>query len=171
MLLYAPRLADMSWPDRIELLAHELGHTIQLGLTDYQPLNRLQWLTEGFAEWAGYAVTDRLGLDGIDRARARIVAKLRAPGVTLPKLAQMNTFAQWIASRTKYGFDATFSQSFLAYELLLTRHSRDKVLEYFRQFQTSSNYSVNFRTAFGQTVPAFQKELDAHLQRLLKGED
>lgn len=115
VLVFAPRLADASWPSRIELLAHEFAHTVQLELTGHRSLIRQQWLAEGFAEWAGYAVTDRLGLDAMSKARARIIAKLRAQpvGTSLPRLAEMNSLAQWIAARTKYGYDATFSQSFL----------------------------------------------------------
>src|SRR6185436_8137372 len=101
VLVFAPRLADVSWPDRIELLAHEFAHTVQLELTGHRSLNRQQWLTEGFAEWAGYAVTDRLGLDEISKERTRIIVKLRAQFAdgALPRLADMNSLAQWIAAR------------------------------------------------------------------------
>ncbi len=169
VLVNAVQVDDTSWPDRIELLAHELGHSVQLGLTGERPLNRLQWLTEGFAEWAGYAVTDRLGLDALPRVRTRLAGKLRERAAPLPKLSEMNTFAQWIAARTKYGFDATFSQSFFAVELLRERYTPEKVLDYFRQFQTSGNYAANFRSTFGESVSAFQKDLDTHLARVLDG--
>lgn len=170
VLVFAPRLADLSWPDRIELLAHEFAHTVQLELAGHRSLIRQQWLTEGFAEWAGYAVTDRLGLDEMSKARARIIAKLRAQpvGTSLPRLAEMNSFAQWIAARTKHGYDATFSQSFLAVELLMQRHSFERVMSYFRLFRESRNYPQNFRSAFGESIEDFQDVLDRHLEQLLK---
>jgi hypothetical protein len=168
VLLSSPAVGDMPWPDRIELLAHELAHTVQVELAG-RPLNRQQWLTEGFAEWAAYSVTDRLGLEPLSAARTRIYAKLRSAGAAspLPTLAEMNTFPQWIAARTQHGFDATFTQSFIAVELLMQRHSYDAVIDYFRRFRSSTNYAANFRGAFGETVTAFQPLLDEHLKRLL----
>lgn len=169
VLLYEPRVAKLSWPDRIELLAHEFTHTVQLGLTGERPLNRQQWLTEGFAEWVGYAVTESLGLDDMSRQRARIVDALRAAGgvEALPRLRQMNTFAQWIGTRRKYGYPATFSQSFLVVECLMQRHSMSAVVEYFRHFRVSDNYEANFHLAFGETLEDFDAESRRCLARLL----
>lgn len=162
-------VAELSWPDRIELLAHELAHTVQLGLTGQRPLNRQQWLTEGFAEWIAYAVTDSLGLDDMSRARSRIIGKLQATQRvgSLPRLAQLDAFAQWIAARTKYGYDATFSLSFLVVEFLIGRHSFNAILDYFRRFRGSANYVGNFNSAFGESLDDFEVELDRHLAQLL----
>lgn len=162
-------VAGLSWPERIELLAHELVHTVQFGLTGHRSLSRQQWLTEGFAEWMAYAVTDSLALDSMPAARARIVTQLRAQGSvgSLPRLAQLDAFAQWIETRRKYGYAATFSLSFLAVEFLMERHSFGAVLDYFRRFRESGDYGANFRAAFGEGLEDFEAALDRHLASVL----
>jgi hypothetical protein len=163
-------VANLGWPERIELLAHELTHTAQLELAGgRRSLTRQHWLTEGFAEWMAYAVTDSLGLDDAARVRARITADLRRAGgrAGLPHLAQLNTIAQWIAARNKYGYGATYSLSFLVVEFLIQRHSFAAVLDYFRRFEGSMSYAGNFRLAFGESISDFEVELERHLAQLL----
>jgi len=162
-------VAELSWPERIELLAHELAHTVQSELAGNRPFERFHWLTEGFAEWIAYAVTQALGLDDMGHQRARITAALRAAGGAgaLPSLTQMNTFTQFIETRRKYGYAATFSLAFLIADFLMERHSRDAVVEYFKQFKGSSDYARNFAAAFGENLDAFDAALQRHLARLL----
>lgn len=169
VLVNEVEVAGLSWVERIELLAHELTHTVQFGLTGHRGLNRQQWLTEGFAEWMAYAVTDTLALDSLSEAQARIVAQLRTSGGvnSLPRLAQLDTFAQWIAARRKYGYAATFSLSFLAVEFLMKRHSFGAVLAYFRRFRESGDYGANFRAAFGESLQDFDAALVRHLASTL----
>lgn len=165
VLINEVETAGLSWRERIELMAHELTHTVQYGLTGHRPLNRQQWLTEGFAEWMAYAVTDQLALDSLSGARTRIVTQLRAQGGvdSLPRLAELDAFAQWIAARRKYGYAATFSLSFLAVDFLVKRRSFGAVLDYFRRFRESGDYSANFRAAFGESLEDFEAALGRHL--------
>ena len=169
VLVNEPAVAKLTWPERIELLAHEITHTVQLELAGHRSLVRQQWLTEGFAEWMGYAITERLGLDDMSRQRARIRASLAAAGGvgSLPRLGEMNTFAQWVATRRKHGYTATFSQSFLIVECLMERHSFGAILDYFRHFRVSGNYAANFHLAFGETLEDFEVESTRCLTRLL----
>ena len=169
VLVNEVQVAKLSWPERIELLAHELVHTVQLGLSDHHSINKQQWLTEGHAEWIAYAVTEKLGLDDLSRQRTRIIAALRSAGGTgkVPGLDEMDEFSQWISTRRKYGFTATFSLSFLIVDYLMKRHSHDALLSYFRQFGTSSDYPANFHAAFGESLPDFDVALKKHLAELL----
>ena len=161
-------VAKLGWPERIELMAHELVHAVQVELAG-QPLNRLQWLTEGYAEWIAYAVTESLGLDDMSRQKVRITNLLRKAGGagSLPRLADMNVMAQWIDSRVKHGYTATFSYSFLIVDYLIERHSFATTQDYFRSFRTSGNYFANFNSAFGKNLKEFQIELDGHFAKLL----
>jgi len=169
ILVNEVEVEKLSWPERIELIAHEITHTVQLELAGHRSLVRQQWLTEGFAEWIAYSVTESLGLDDLSRQRARIIALLRAEGGvgSLPSLAEMNTLAQFIGARRKYGFAATFSHSFLIVECLMKRHSFGAVVEYFRHFKVSGNYAANFHLAFGEKVEDFEAESARCLTRLL----
>jgi hypothetical protein len=169
VLVNDPEVARLGWPERIELIAHELVHTVQSELAGRRSVVRYQWLTEGFAEWAAYAVTEGLGLDDMARQRARIIALLREAGGSrvLPALAEMDTLAQWIAARRKYGYAATFSLSFLIVEYLMERHSYGAVLDYFRRFGESGDYAASFTLAFGERLETFEVELVPYLARLL----
>lgn len=105
----------------------------------------------------------------MSRQRARITAALRTAGGAgaLPRLTQMDTFAQWIDTRRKYGYDATFSLAFLSVDFLMKRHSYRAVLDYFRQFRSSPDYPANFGLAFGESLDDFQEALERYLARLL----
>src|SRR5262245_60595553 len=98
ILVNEVEVARLNWPERIELMAHELTHSVQLELTGHRSLVRQQWLTEGFAEWVAYSVTESLGLDDMSRQRTRIIGLLQKVGSAdlLPKLSEMNSFVQWI---------------------------------------------------------------------------
>ena len=169
VLINEVEVAGLTWPERIELMAHELAHTVQLELTGHRPLNRLQWLTEGYAEWLAYVVTDGLGLDSMARVRVRIVAQLRALGGvrSLPRLGDLDAFANWIEARRKYGYAATFSLSFLAVEFLMERHSYGATIDYFRRFRDSWDYHANFKAAFGEALEDFDAALILHLAKTL----
>ena len=72
VLVNEEAIAQSSWPERIELLAHELSHSLQLALAHRTSLARPQWLIEGSAEWLAYNIATALALDDVDLDRARL---------------------------------------------------------------------------------------------------
>lgn len=160
-------------PQQIENLAHELTHSLELTLAQQPGLARPQWLIEGFAEWMGYNVADAMGFDRLTDVRTRLVQKVKEAKAKdgLPDLALVHSFPEWVEARRKYGFDATYSQSFLVVDFLVARHSVEKVAEFFRQFRTSSSYVDNFRTAFGEEIAEFGGAFQRHLAGLLAAQN
>ena len=170
VLVNEPLISGSPWPKRIELLAHELTHSAQLTLANRCGLPREQWMLEGTAEWMAYNVTAALQLDDLNDVRRRLKAKVlqatRKDG--LPQLTHLGTFQQWVAARKKYGFDGTYSLSFLVADFLVTRHSFDAVAQYFRAFGKSLDHGASFSAAFGESPEAFDRALEEHLKALLR---
>ena len=169
LLVSEPALAESNWPQRIEFLAHELTHCVQLTLANKPGIARPQWLMEGSAEWMAFYVTAALGLDDLKSVRMRLAEKVRAARQQggLPRLVGVDTFEQWVATRGKYGFDATYSQSFLAADFLVARHTFARIADFFRRFERSDDAGANFNASFGESIGDFGSALDAHLEKLL----
>jgi hypothetical protein len=169
LLINEPALKNFSWPQRVEEMAHELTHILQLTLANRPGIIGNQWLIEGFAEWLAYKVIDALGLDNIAHTRVRLTARvsaLRRKG-ELPGLVRLDSFADWSETRRKTSYDATYSQAFLVTDFLIERHSFRAVVEYFRRYDKSDDHHANFKAVFGEDLDAFERALDLHLQRLL----
>jgi len=164
-------MAEYDWPRRVLTMAHEMVHLSQLDLAERRrSLVRYQWLTEGFAEHVGYEVVVALGRDDMGRVRADQIARVREVrrrGL-LPRLAEVDSMDQWIASRDQRGFDAAYPFAFLVIEVLEERHSRQAVLDYFRRFASSADPAANFRSAFGESLESFQQALDRRFASLLE---
>jgi hypothetical protein len=151
-------------------MAHEITHLLQLTLANQPGIDGNQWLIEGFAEWLAIRVTDALAIEELSRARMRIrdkVRDVRSKG-ELPRLLRIDLFADWVEARRKFGYDATYSLSFLVTDFLVERHSIAAALNYFRGFQNSTDHHANFSAAFGETLDEFEIAVNSHLDRLLK---
>ena len=85
----------------------------------------------------------------------------------LPKLLQVDTFADWAETRKKYGFDATYPLAFLITDFLVERHSFSAVTAYFRLFEKSEDHAANFKLALGEELDEFDRALQPHLDQLL----
>ena len=170
VLVNEPAIADSPWPQRIELLAHELTHSVQLTLANRCSLARPQWLIEGSAEWMAFNVTASLQLDDIKDVRVRLAERVRALGKEgdLPRLTRLESFDQWVNARNKYGFDRTYSLAFLVTDFLVARYSLMQLADYFRRFEHSNDHRANFSAAFGESVESFERALEAYLAELLK---
>lgn len=170
VLVSEQAIAGSSWPERVELLAHELTHSVQLTLANRPGLARQQWLIEGSAEWMAFNVTAALQLDELHDVRARLVHRVRElrRKDLLPRLTRLDSFDQWVNARSKYGFDGTYSLSFLVTDFLVERHSFGRVADYFRRFEHSDDHLENFNAAFGESIEDFERQLDDHLIRLLR---
>jgi hypothetical protein len=161
-------VAGKPWPERIEIIAHELTHTIQHELAGRRRSTSDSWLFEGFAEWVALRVADALGLRTFAGARETYVVAVRTAAAQrrLPSPRRMATPQEWIAVRLEHGFEATYGLAFLAADFLVDRHSRGAVVEYFRRFATSEDRLANFEAAFGQPLEAFEADFTAHVDRL-----
>ncbi|MEQ1773255.1 MAG: hypothetical protein ABL891_05660 [Burkholderiales bacterium] len=169
LLINEQALAGFTWPQRMEEMAHELTHILQLTLANRSGINGNQWLIEGFAEWMAFNITDVLGLDSLAQTRARLIAKVRElkRKGELPALLRLDSFADWVATRQKTSFDGTYSQSFLITDFLIERHTLVAVVDYFRRYEKSDDHHANFKAVFGEDLDDFGRALDRHMDRLL----
>lgn len=163
VMLNEAALSRQHWPGRVASLAHELTHSLQYELGGARRGLSDQWLREGFAEWMAMQVLHRLrGLNADEaRRRYRIVVR-RAGRSRTPALADMVTFPQWVTLNRSRGIPA-YPYAFLAVDYLIARHGVDAVFGYFRLFAATQNRVGNFRTAFGEDLPAFEAALIDHL--------
>jgi hypothetical protein len=56
----------------------------------------------------------------------------------------------------------------MAVDLLISRHGRAAVIDYFRRFAESEDRLANFQSAFGEELPAFDRAFREHLARTLR---
>lgn len=162
-------ISGSPWPERIELLAHELTHSVQLTLANRPGIARPQWLIEGSAEWLAFNVTADLKLDDMNKVRPRLADKVRElrRKDQLPQLTKLDSFSQWVTARGNYSFDGTYSLAFLATDFLVAQHSFARVADFFRRFETSNDHFANFNDVFGESVDDFERRLQVHLDQLL----
>ena len=168
ILVNEAALAQMPWPERIRFLAHEFTHTIQYNLARDRRSTSEQWLREGYAEWVSYRTVDALGLRRYAQWQALRLRQFQnmRDRKTVPSLSQLSTFPQWVSWRSKEGVEVTYNQGFLAVDFLIERGGHQAAVEYFRLFARSDDRLANFRTAFGQELPAFEREFATYLEGL-----
>ena len=155
----------LSTPQRVAMLAHELGHTFQYELGGGKRGASDQWLREGFAEWLSIRVIERL--DGVSMATIRRdrQRELRAAGRSrTPRLADLVTFPEWVHASARYK-ETMYGLAFVAVDVLLERHGLAAVIEYFRRFASSDDRVANFRAAFGEDLGSFESALSGRLWR------
>jgi len=155
-------LSALSWRDRVAILAHELGHTLQYELGGGARGTSDQWLREGFAEWLTMRVMVRLGGMSADEFRRQKVDdyRMRNRSAT-PRLGDMLTFPEWVALSGRG--TALYSYAFVAVDFLIERHGVPAVLDYFQRFAASQDRVGNFDRTFGETLPAFEAAFEAHV--------
>jgi len=168
ILVNEAALARTPWPERIRFLSHEFTHTVQYDLARGRRSTSEQWLREGFAEWVSYRTVDALGLGRYAEWRALRLRQFQnvRDRKTLPSLSQLSAFPQWVSWRSKQGGEVTYGQAFLAVDFLIERRGHQAAVEYFRLFARSDDRLANFRTAFGQELPAFERQFATYLEGL-----
>jgi hypothetical protein len=161
-------LERQGWPDRIRFLAHEITHIIHYELANKTHAGD-RWLKEGFADWVAFRVLESLGLDTFSKRRNQQIARVRRAKARqpLPSLAQMVMTRDWNTLSARHGGAMTYSQAFLATDLLIERRNLSSVVDYFRLFTRSNDRLRNFQAAFGGDLAAFERGFIAHLERLL----
>jgi hypothetical protein len=164
VLLNDGKFSLLEWSERVAMLAHEMGHSLQYELGGGRRGASDQWVREGFADWLSIRVLERL--DGISmqdgrRARHRDFESGRSRA---PRLRELVTFPQWVRAGEQHG-RAMYGLSFLAVDFLLERHGVPAMLDYFRRFAASDDRAANFRAAFGEDLETFEAALSARLRR------
>ncbi|MBI3047280.1 MAG: hypothetical protein HYY76_03120 [Acidobacteria bacterium] len=161
--------ADLNWNSRIAVLAHELAHTLQYDFSGGKRGTSDQWLREGFAEWVQAHVLDALGVFTLDDIRRRSTRWVRDAYArrSLPPLAEMATFPEWVKLHNGRPRDSLYPYAFLATDFLIRRHGLDAVTRYFKLFANSDDRFANFAEAFGEEWSAFDAALQEYFGRLL----
>ena len=145
---------------RVRLLAHELVHSMQYRFGGGRRGESEQWLREGFAEWVACRVTAHLRLAHFEELREEVLAPLATvPVGGLPTpLERLSTFPQW-AEAQRRSTGQLYAQAFLATEILMDRHGASRLVHYFEQFATITDRHQAFHSAFGMTLPEFERVL------------
>jgi hypothetical protein len=165
VLLNDARLGSLPWADRVALLAHEFGHSLQYELGGGRRGTSDQWLREGFADWLSIRVLERLEVVTMGAVRRERLRQLRSAGRSrTPPLADLVTFPQWVRAGERRGAEM-YALSFLAVDQLLERHGVAAVVNYFKSFAESQDRAVNFRVAFGEDIDSFEASVTATLWR------
>ena len=165
VLLNDMKLAMLPWSERVALLAHEMGHSLQYELGGGRRGTSDQWLREGFAEWLSVRVLERLGGVSLAAVRRARQGELRdARPSKLPRLEELVTFPQWVNAGERHGA-WIYALSFLAVDFLVSRHGAAAITDYFRRFATFEDRLANFRAAFGEDLERFDEAMRAAVAR------
>ncbi|HVG77957.1 MAG TPA: hypothetical protein VNF03_07440 [Patescibacteria group bacterium] len=148
--------------DWLRLIAHELTHVAQIELAGSEGQAE-QWLAEGMAEWAAFAVLESLGLDTLAERRAVAHGQVRGypalqPGSRLD-LVTLGSQRGFTARHQRDGSLATYQLAFLMTDYLARRHGFDRLVVYFRGFASGRSRFENFYAVFGQSLPDFEAEI------------
>ena len=163
VLLNDAKFGLLPWTARVEMLAHELGHSLQYELGGGKRGTSDQWLREGFAEWLSIRVLERLDAASMATVRRDRHRDLRAAGrSSTPRLADLVTFPAWVRAGERHGA-TMYVLAFLAVDFLLERHGIRAVVDYFTRFAKSDDRIGNFRAAFGEDIDRFETALAARL--------
>ena len=165
VMLNDGKFGQLSTPQRVAMLAHELGHSFQYELGGGKRGASDQWLREGFAEWLSIRVIERL--DGVSMATIRRdrQRELRAAGRSrTPRLGELVTFPEWVRASARYK-ETMYALAFVAVDVLLERHGLPAVIDYFSRFASSDDRVANFRAAFGEDPEGFERALGGRLWR------
>jgi len=162
-------LARASWKRCVEILAHELVHVAQYHLAGGRRGWSVQWLREGFAEWAATAALDRLGLERRDVRFAKAKGRVAwvYDGGNLPTLRQLMSPSGWTAIQDKPDGAASYELAMLATDFLISRAGIAAVIQYFRDSEVRDPRG-NFSEAFGHSPFEFEAEFMTHLKELVR---
>jgi hypothetical protein len=165
VLLNGATLGSKPWADRIALLAHEFGHSLQYELGGGRRGTSDQWLREGFADWLSIRVAERLEIVTMAAVRRERLRQLQSAGRSrTPSLADLVTFPQWVRAGERQGAQM-YALSFLAVDQLLERHGVAAVVNYFKRFAESQDRIAHFRDTFGEDIESFEASLSATIRR------
>lgn len=143
---------------RVQLVAHELVHSLQYQFSGGTRGASEQWVREGFADWVSHRVTAHLGLATVDTLRTNLLSPLANArfGVPPAPLDKLVTFPQWVEAQRQYEAPL-YAQAFIAAELLIEMRGVPAMIGYFEQFKTTTEHERAFEDAFGLDRAAFDR--------------
>jgi hypothetical protein len=152
----------------LRLVAHELTHVAQIELAQGEGRAE-QWLAEGMAEWAAFAVLERLGLDSLAERRAAAIGHaahhpaLRERRLDLDSLGTPGGFT---VRHLREGSLQTYQLSFLMTDELIRRHGFGRLADYFRELAAGHGRHQSFALAFGRSLAEFEQEMVSRFGRV-----
>jgi hypothetical protein len=147
--------------DWVRLIAHELTHVAQIEMAQGEGRAE-QWLAEGMAEWAAFAVLERLGLDSLVERRAAAIGYVREhPALRDGRLdlETLGTPRGFTERHQREGPLETYQLAFLMTDYLIRRHGFESLTAYFRIVAAGYSRHASFEIAFDQSLPAFEQEM------------
>jgi hypothetical protein len=154
----------------LRLIAHELTHVAQIELAQGEGRAE-QWLAEGMAEWAAFRVLERLGVDTLLERRAAAIGHVREhPALREGRLdlESLGTSRGFTVRHLREGSLATYQLAFLMTDYLIRRQGFASLPRYFREFAAGRTRHESFRSAFGQSLAEFEREMLDHLGQVLR---
>jgi hypothetical protein len=152
-------------PNRSKIAIHEAVHVLQAelagrgalgGRDDEVPPAGPKWLFEGHAEWTAYQAVDRIGLLGIDRARAQWIATTKAIASTPLSALEVR------AARP----DGAYDIYALAVDFLLRGRDPASLSAYLEAIGRGTQWRDSFAATFGVTIESFYADFAAYRQTL-----
>ena len=143
---------------RVQLVAHELVHSLQYQFSGGTRGASEQWLREGFAEWVSFRVTAHLGLASFDSLRDDLLAPLASArfGLLPAPFDALVTFPQWVDAQRR-SEAPLYPQAFMAVEQLIEMRGVPAVIGYFERFKTTNEHEGAFASAFGLKRATFDR--------------
>jgi hypothetical protein len=160
IIVNPPNFLGTSALTRRLTMTHEVTHVAVQGITGFFTPS---WLSEGFAE--------HVGGTGVDLDVPRSVPDLRAEVRAGRTPTQLPTEDDFEATNEDLGL--AYSGAWLAVRLLVKRHGKAKVLQFFRETQKiddagEGEVAKAFQRAFGRDLDGFTREWSASLRRELR---
>lgn len=154
--------------DALFIVAHEIAHQSQIeALKD---ITRLNWLTEGMADWvAAQVVAANLGeLPDSDTGQVKryqyswLMTMAQAP--LYPRLLELDGRIDWLTSVRVYGTVIPYRMAALAVFRLAEMAGIDSFRSYFTLRAKGESTEKAFAAAFGMTLEAFEDQYADWLQ-------
>ena len=152
-------------PNRTKIAIHEAVHILQSELAGRGALGRPdndvppagpKWLFEGHAEWTAYQGIARIGLHGIESARAQWIATTKALASTSLSALEVR------AARPEGSYDIYA----LAVDFLLRARDPASLSAYLEAIGRGTPWPEAFAATFGLTLESFYAEFAAYRQTL-----
>src|SRR5213594_3797686 len=139
----------------VDVLTHDLG------LAE-------QWLAEGMAERVAFQALERLDEGSLQMHRQLALVRVqRQPAFAHGRLdlSTLGSPRDFTLRHQREGSIETYHLSFLLADYLIERHGFDTMRDYFRRLKRQSSRAA-FRSAFGDSIGTFEKDVLAHLRAL-----
>jgi len=147
-------------------VTHELTHIVQ-GAVKRCPAAVPSWITEGWAEWAGFRVVDLAGLRPYAQQRADRITVMRSAfdRTLFPTLVQLDR-AEWERLAQARGSPATYGVALLAVERLIERVGSHEALDAYCLAARTEGRWASFERVFGISEPDYALDFMRFIRNL-----